>query len=570
MDLILNNLISNHILIPKEYSCDHIQQLEIHYISIFEQDCLTFFYSLKNQTLIFFPLGTSVSLTHEKMKILSELSCIAVLYKDDPLAQSITNLASLLSVPVYFIESNTTISSAVSMCYHLAYSKMHKLVEASLETMEKLFAEIQQHKGENKNIIKVATDLLECPVAYATADYHIQKAPNIPKEYLVVNQLYTEDSFNWSLALDGFHINQTFFHSCLGEKIGGSPMSGYLYQNKYCLKHHYRIFIFPITDTSNCYGYLFLALNDIVKKLTPEKCIKIQQLLAILKFEVIKSNEIAHTVNRYYDFLLDELIESDQTDFRKLMQKYGLVQKVIFDEYYVLIAGRSPRNISDTIFHELLTSQQFNSLYDQLVNTLGTINFFLFERKDYIITFLPKQLIKDIKKDLMPVISIFKEFLQEQYMGAGISDIVSTQKIRQGYMQALKALTLSQNAYDKSPCFYADLGILRFFYDHSNQVDLAPLLLVYNEYIAPIIKYDKEHTGELLSTLTSYISNCFSPSAICSELYIHKNTLYSRLSKITHIIGKNLSDSETIFNISLGLKIHILIQTGILSNNLNP
>ncbi len=75
------------------------------------------------------------------------------------------------------------------------------------------------------------------------------------------------------------------------------------------------------------------------------------------------------------------------------MQKYGLVQKVIFDEYYVVIAGRTPQATSDTFFHALLTSQQFNALYDRLVTALGTINFFLFERKDYIVTMLPRQLV---------------------------------------------------------------------------------------------------------------------------------------------------------------------------------
>ena len=52
-----------------------------------------------------------------------------------------------------------------------------------------------------------------------------------------------------------------------------------------------------------------------------EMGMKVQQILATLKFEIIKSDAIAQTVNRYYDFIFDELIESDQTDFRKLMQK---------------------------------------------------------------------------------------------------------------------------------------------------------------------------------------------------------------------------------------------------------
>ena len=146
---------------------------------------------------------------------------------------------------------------------------------------------------------------------------------------------------------------------CIRDRI-----NGYLYRNHYCRRQGCRIFIFPIVDEGNCYGYLLLSLDERTDALSPERSIKIQQILAIMKFEIIKSDEIAHTVNRYYDFLLDELVESEQTDFRKLMQKYGLVQKVIYDEYYVLIAGRTPQSTSDTFFHELLTSQQFNALYD--------------------------------------------------------------------------------------------------------------------------------------------------------------------------------------------------------------
>ena len=570
MDLLISNLVSNHILMPAEFSCGYMQQFEIHNIAEYEQGCNTFFDTMEGQTLVFFPYGTISNLAQEHISLLKDLSCAVVLYEDDPLVAQSSFFTSLTNIPVFLIGGSTTISQAIAQCYHFAYSGIQKLAEVSLETMERLFKELFQHKGDSENIIKTAVDLMECPVAFSTSDFHIQKAPDIPPEYLVVNPFCAEDSFDWDLALDSFQIKSASYHPCLAKGINNAQISGYLYQNKYCHKQGLCIFIFPVTDTNNCYGYLFLSLNDNVKTLSPEKGIKIQQILAILKFEIVKSDEIAHTVNRYYDFLLDELIESDQTDFRKLMQKYGLVQKVIYEDYYVLIAGRSLHSTSDTFFHELLTSQQFNSLYGQLVNVLGTINFFLFERKDCIVTFLPKQLIADTKNDFLPIISIFRQFLQKQYQGAGISDAVPTNKVRQGYLQALKALAISQHSSDKAPCLYSDLGILKYFFDHSNQVDFTPLLLVYHEYILPIIEYDKLHNGKLFYTLTAYISYCSSPSAICSALYIHKNTLYYRLNKISEILGKNLTDNETIFNISLGLKIQALIQAGIIQNDLDP
>lgn len=570
MELLVSNLIHNHILIPFRHSRVYTNRLEIHHILIYEPKHDTFFSTLKEKSLVFFPKGTFQNLTQDQILQLKNLSCFIVFYQSDSFVSKIDSMPFPISVPILLIENDTTISYVVNQCYDLAYNEMQKLAVTSLETIELLSKELLQHKGANENIIKVAMDLLECPVAYATSDFYLQKVPDIPKEYLVLNPLCIEDSFHWDLALETFQLNHASYYPNLAIGINGTPIGGYLYKNKYCLEQGCQIFIFPLINTGNCYGYLLLSLDSNDKTLSPVRSVKIQQILSFLKFEVMKSDEIAHTVNRYYDFLLDELIESEQTDFRKLMEKYGLVQKVIFDEYYVLIVGRSPHSTSDIFFHELLTSQQFNSLYSKLVNILGTINFFLFERKDYIVALLPEPLIKNMQNDFLPLISIFRQFLDEQYQGTGISDVVSTQRVHQGYLQALKALAISQHSFDKTPCLYANLGILRFFFDHSNTLDFAPLLLIYQEYIVPIIEYDKEHSGDLLATLTSYISNCSSPTAICSELYIHKNTLYSRLNKISQILNKELSNSETIFNISLGLKMQTLIQAGILYDDLNP
>lgn len=568
MDFNLNNLVSSRVLDPCTQFPENLQQPEMHHIAVFEPENPGFLAALGEQTLLFIPHGCLRQLTAEHAKLLAERSCAIVRYRDDasPFESSGTARPAL---PQFLIPEGSDVSVTISQCYKLAYSGMQRLAEASLETMERLSKELLHHKGQGESIIRIAAELLECPVAFVTLNFHLQNAHDT-SGYLVLNPFCNEDSFNWEFALENFQLNSAAYHSCLAEGINGNPMSGYLCRNKYCKGQGCQIFIFPVTDAGNCYGYLLLSLDERVKMLSPERSIKIQQILAIIKFEIIKSDEIAHTVNRYYDFLLDELVESEQTDFRRLMQKYGLVQKVIFDEYYVVIAGRTPQATSDTFFHALLTSQQFNALYDRLVTALGTINFFLFERKDYIVTMLPRQLVPKGKPDFELVISLYQEFLQDQYQGVGISDIVPTEQVRQGYLQALKALAISQNSLEKAPCYYGELGILRFFFDHSSQVDFTPLLHLYKEYIQPIIDYDNRHSGDLLPTLTAYTTYCASPSAICNALFIHKNTLYARLNKISQILGKNLSDSETVFNLSLGLKIQTLIQTGILGSELDP
>ena len=557
MELSLGDLLSSHILQPAKNSAEVPQHANVRSIVVAEAEA-SFLDRCPQSSLVFFPRGTDASLSLEHLALLGRTRCAAVLYESHPLLASPPKRFPL---PVFTLCDTCSISDAVESCYRLAFGGVQKLAELSLEAISKLSNELLNHRNESPNIIKVAAELMECPVAFTTPDFHLRHNKTVPQHH-VVNPLYAEDSFNWELALHSFQASPEYYKPKLATGLSDFGISGYLHQNPYCKEQGHHIFAFPMEHGDHCYGYVFLSLTENMKMLSPEKGIKMQQILSMLKLEVIKSDKIAQTVNRYYDFLLDELLESDQTDFRKLMQKYGLVQKVIADKYCILLAGRRPRS-EQGAFYELLTSQQFNILYDRLVDVLGATSFFLFERKDCLAVFLPQYLLP--KTDMLKsVIDVFQEFLKEQYQGIGISDIVDTENVRQGYFQALKSLAISKQRPRNVPCHYSELGVLRFFFDRSNQLDISPLTALYREYIFPILQYDQSHGSELFPTLTTYMFCCSSPSAACSELYIHKNTLYSRLNKISALLKKNLSDSETVFNLLFGIKIHALIQAGVL------
>ncbi len=557
MDLSLIELIRNHILFPADRSPAVSSNAKVRSMLVLEGG-IAFFEHLPKHALIFFPHGASASLSPSQLLFLGKARCAAVLYASDPL---LAFPGDQFPLPVFIIPETSSISKVIEECYQYAFSGIQKLAEVSLDAMEKLSNELLSHKSEEANMITVAAELLGCPVAFTTSDFHLQQGKNIPQNHLV-NPLYVADPFNWDLALEGFQVKQEVFHPRLTQGINGKDIGGYLYQNRYCRQKGYQIYIFPISYKTSCYGYLFLSLNQSVLSLSPEMSMKIQQILAVLKFEIIKSNDIAQTVNRYYDFLLDELLESERTDFRKLMQKYGLMQKPIANQYYILIAGRSPRNTQGEL-QELLTSQQFNLLYDQIMMELQATDFFMFERRDSFIIFLPQPLTDSRVDCFDSLAAVLRQFLKGQYQGIGISEAVPTEHVQEGYFQASKALSISRISPGQPPCFFKDLGILRFFFDRTNQIQPGPLIQVYKEYLLPILQYDQTHGGNLFSTLATYLECGSSPSATCSALFIHKNTLYSRLNKISQILGKTLSDSEVNFNILLAIKIYTLIQAGI-------
>jgi len=521
-------------------------------------------------SLIFFPNGTGQKITYEFLSHLKKISCYGVFYNTDSNIQNIREWSAFLSFPLLELPDNLTVSKAIECCYELAYSEPLELASESLRTMSKLFNDITNHKNANERIIETAMEMLECPVAFATSDFLLQKAPKIPREYLIQVPFCSDaSSFEWELALYGFDFASSKYYPCLAAGLDEAKIGGYLYQNDYARKQNSHVFIFPIRDSSTIYGYLIVATDDEIDIIPAEKGIIIQQIQVVLRLEVTKSVEVAQAINRYYDFILDELIESEHADFEKLMQKYSLVQKVIHDTYYVVIAGRSQPKTSTSPFHELLTSQQFNLLYSKLVEMFDTINFFIFERRDYIVLFIPGHLEPD-KVFLNTLSGLFREFFKNNLEGIGISNTVPKKAVHEAYYQAKKALAISAEFKDKRPFKYSELGILEYFFNHEDEIDFGPLLDLHEEYLKPILLYDEHHGTDLLQTLDTYIKCCSSTSAICAELFIHKNTLYSRLNKISQILGKDLSDSDVIFHITFALKVRMMLKVGLLKSDQPP
>ena len=99
-----------------------------------------------------------------------------------------------------------------------------------------------------------------------------------------------------------------------------------------------------------------------------------------------------------------------------------------------------------------MTSQQFNLLYDRIMLELRATDFFLFERREAFIIFLPQPLAAAQSDCFDQLAAVLKQFLKDQYQGIGISDAVSTEQVRRGYFQAAKALSISHSTAARSPC----------------------------------------------------------------------------------------------------------------------
>lgn len=141
----------------------------------------------------------------------------------------------------------------------------------------------------------------------------------------------------------------------------------------------------------------------------------------------------------------------------------------------------------------------------------------------------------------------------------GISSQVNdAARFRLAYEEALNALRVGCSLSPQGGVWSSDslgyiLNLLELP-DEQRQTDY------YHSLIARIAAYDEKHETSLLKTLEAYIDQLTDIQKTANALFIHRNTLYQRLEKISDLCHIDLKDTITILNLYLALKDWKLIK----------
>ena len=92
--------------------------------------------------------------------------------------------------------------------------------------------------------------------------------------------------------------------------------------------------------------------------------------------------------------------------------------------------------------------------------------------------------------------------------------------------------------------YFDRMGMYRMLYLIEDRELLRDLS---DKPLAPLIEYDKEHDGEYVATLESYLQCGGSIKAMSEELYIHRNTILYRMANIKKLLNCSLEDPQEKF-----------------------
>lgn len=73
--------------------------------------------------------------------------------------------------------------------------------------------------------------------------------------------------------------------------------------------------------------------------------------------------------------------------------------------------------------------------------------------------------------------------------------------------------------------------------------------------LGALLDYDREHRSDLVPTLREWLDATDSLDAVAQRLHIHRSTLVYRIRRIKELLGDDLSDGSTRFDVSLALRL---------------
>lgn len=163
-----------------------------------------------------------------------------------------------------------------------------------------------------------------------------------------------------------------------------------------------------------------------------------------------------------------------------------------------------------------------------------------------------------------------KDFIREIYshasqilapgesLSAGCGKI--TQSIRclwKSYKQAKSTQKLQQHQKClDSLIFYSDMGIYKLLMSIDDRDIIEEY---YAKTIHPLLEYDKNNDTDLTVVLRSYLNHNGSVKETADELYVHRNTINYKLTRISEILHMDLSKLDIRLQLSVGFMLENML-----------
>lgn len=240
---------------------------------------------------------------------------------------------------------------------------------------------------------------------------------------------------------------------------------------------------------------------------------------------------------------IDMLIKMDLS--KNLIRDISLEINISFKECLLVLYYKPQKFIGDNKIIsviETLKKTKNLTLYDSILKYRNGI---------LIISTFEKLQLKDFQGKVDSLIKKIGMNVSDYYIG--VSNLhTNLSKLSIGINESIfaqKTGEVSQNNLN----FFSDIGVYSILMPYINNIWLHKF---YNSIIIPIKNYDEKYNTELFNTAIKYIENDGKINETANALYLHKNTIRYRISKIKELLNMNHCEGSFYEQLSIAIKLY--------------
>ncbi|SCP99613.1 PucR family transcriptional regulator [Anaerobium acetethylicum] len=221
----------------------------------------------------------------------------------------------------------------------------------------------------------------------------------------------------------------------------------------------------------------------------------------------------------------------------------------VFESRGFGLAGRYTMLLLETRSEKLAAMADFESAIGQLKAILNRTSedFIGFHKTNTQYLILAKDLLHaDAEQQLRSSLNL-KEH-QNLIIGMEGDSLMSIPKLAK---QAEKLMNIAQKSGERL-LFWDEMEVERLFVE----IDDSSILKNFtNTYLSELLEYDAGNQTNYYETLKVYLASGGSIQSVSQQLYLHRNTVNARISKIKEIMNSNLDPKDRL-NIEIAIRIH--------------
>ncbi|HHU52476.1 MAG TPA: hypothetical protein GXZ43_00135 [Clostridiaceae bacterium] len=388
------------------------------------------------------------------------------------------------------------------------------------EEINAMLLEILFCKRNFEEIIQEISDFLKNPIVVIDNAYYIVCSSRVED---IVDPVWSKNIERSYCDLDfiiGFNSQPSVV---IGKKSAGSFFV-------LCTKTPYRKIVCPLYNDNSTESIGFIVLIACQHEVD-EKILQFMDKISFILSLKLNSVDTSQDSSNYTDKkILSNILSGSFINRENLDERFKIASTVLSNNFYIACINLNKK--FSKFNYAIAESENKNTFQFFMQENFN--NHLYIQKDDYLVLILPQE---NFKKD----IDLLNYYLPSYGKKAGISLVVENYNDTSiGFKQAQKALCIGHVA---SPELNVYLYQNFSFFELLDDLDPNFVLKNYQHSILmKLQKYDEENDSELYDTLFYYLFYHKSLKRAADKIFLHRNTIHSRINKIEELFEIDLND----------------------------